>query len=90
MHEYFVQDREILHVLDNLGKASKIVSTTSLTAQTINSSEIFVCVSSERHQRNKYYLITCVSIRRHQCLFVTCYMLCANKMLVYYVHLIYV
>ena len=71
--------------------ASKAVSTTSPTAQTIKFSEIFVCVSSERHQWNKCYLITCVSIRRHQCLFVMCYvffyfeitMLCVNKMLIY-------
>ena len=82
MYEYFVRDREILHILDKLGIASKTVSTTSPTAHMIKYFEIFVCVSSERHQRNKCYLITCVSIKRHQYLIATCYMLCAIKMLV--------
>ncbi len=74
MHEYFVQEREFLRNRVDLGIASKTVSATSLTTQTLKCFEICTCVSSERHQRNKCYLITCVSSERHQCLSAICYM----------------
>ena len=73
IYKYFVQHKKILHKLDNLGIARKTVSSTSPTAQTIKYYDIFVCISSERHQQNKCYLITCVSIRIHQYLSDMCY-----------------
>ena len=48
MNEYFVQDKEIFHNLDDFGIASKAVSTTSPITQTQKCFEMFICVSSER------------------------------------------
>ena len=49
MYEYFIQDRKILHNLDDLGITSKAVSTTSpITQIFLNALSVFEHVSHLR------------------------------------------